>query len=164
MTELQYPNTQGTERELLTEYMDWYRSTILRKIEGASDETLRARIVPSQTTLLGIVKHLAWVETWWFQVVFAGRAEADPWSGRDLDADWRLESHETTDEIIASYREACAASRLVVAEADDLDATSARPGKDYNLRRVLIHMIEETARHAGHADILRELIDGQTGD
>ena len=164
MTELQYPNTKGTERELLNEYLEWYRSAILRKIEGASDETVRARIVPSQTTLLGIVKHLAWIEIWWFQMVFAGRQVDLPTSDEDPDGDWRIEPRETAEQIIAFYREACAESRAIVAGTEDLDAESVRAGKKYNLRRILIHMIEETARHTGHADILRELIDGQTGD
>ncbi len=164
MSDLQYPSTTGTERQLLTEYLDWYRAAILRKIEGASDETLRARIVPSQTTLLGIVKHLAWVEIWWFQMVFAGRPGEYPGTDEDPDADFRIEPEETTEQVIAFYRDSCAESRAIVEATDDLDAASLREGpKTWNMRRILIHMIEETARHAGHADILRELIDGQTG-
>ena len=163
MTELKYPSPSGSERELLIEYLDWYRAAIHRKIEGASDETLRKKIVPSETTLLGIVKHLAWVEIWWFQMVLSGRKVRYPGSKDDRDADWRIESHETTEEIVAFYRDACAESRRIVDEAQDLDMESKRRGTTYNLRRIMIHMIEETARHAGHADILRELIDGTTG-
>ncbi|HVF53709.1 MAG TPA: DinB family protein [Actinomycetota bacterium] len=163
MTELRHPSTTGSERELLIEYLDWYRDAIVRKMDGASDETLRAQKVGSATTLLGIVKHLAWVEIWWFQIVFAGRDIEDPWSEENPDADWRIEPHETTDEILAFYREACEESRAIVKATDDLDTKAVRPGKIYNLRRILIHMIEETARHAGHADILRELIDGRVG-
>lgn len=149
----------------MTEYLDWYRAAILRKVEGASDETLRARIVPSQTTLLGIVKHLAWVEIWWFQMVFAGRQGDDPWTEEGPDSDFRIEPHETSEQIVAFYRETCAESRAIVDATDDLDALSVRDGTNkYNLRRTMIRMIEETARYAGHADILRELIDGQTGD
>jgi uncharacterized damage-inducible protein DinB len=166
MTELEYPNTSGTETQLLGEYLDWYRTAILRKIEGASDETLRARVVPSQTTLLGLVKHLAWVEIGWFQEVFAGRKVDSIWSEEDPDADFRIEAGETSEQIISFYREACAESRAIVEEAGDMEAESAsdREGRTYNLRRIMIHMIEETARHTGHADILRELLDGQTGD
>ena len=164
MTELEYPDPKGTERDLLNQYLDWYRAAILRKIDGASDEALRARIVPSQTTLLGIVKHLAYVEIWWFQIVFAGREVEDDWDEQDPDADWRIEPDDTTERVVSFYRETCDESRAIVASADDFDAESARAGKKYNLRRIMIHMIEETARHAGHADILRELIDGQTGD
>lgn len=163
MAELQFPGTKGSERALLNEYLDWYRAAILRKIEGASDETLRARIVPSETTLLGIVKHLAWVEIWWFQTIFAGREDNHPSTDEDPDADFRIEPNETTELIVAFYRDACAESRAIADAAENLDAESLRPGKSYNLRRILIHMIEETARHTGHADILRELIDGQTG-
>jgi hypothetical protein len=110
MTELQYPSTTGSERELLIEYLDWYRAAILRKVEGASEETLRARVVPSQTTLLGMVKHLAWVEIWWFQMVMAGRQIEEPWGEDDPDADFRIEPHETTELILNFYREACAES------------------------------------------------------
>ena len=164
MTELQYPSKTGSERQLLIEYLDWYRDTIIRKMEGASDETLRAKIVPSHTTLLGIVKHLAWVEVWWFQIVFAGKDIAYPGSKSDPDADWRIEPHETTEDIVTLYRGACDENRAIVDATDDLDARSAKEGFPHSLRRTMIHMIEETARHAGHADILRELIDGQTGD
>lgn len=164
MTELQYLSATGTERQLLIEYLDWFRAAILRKIEGASDKTLRAKIVPSQTTLLGIVKHLAWAEIWWFQKVFAGREVDEPWTDEDPDVDWSIESHETTEEIVALYREACAESRAIVDGTQDLDAESIGVGKKYNLRRIMIHIFEETARHTGHADILRELIDGQTGE
>jgi uncharacterized damage-inducible protein DinB len=164
LSELQYPSTTGSERDLLNEYLDWYRLAILRKIEGASEETLRKRLVPSQTTLLGIVKHLAWVEIWWFQMVFAGRDIEDPYDEKDPDGEWRIEEGETAESIVAFYKEACAQSRTIAADAPSLDAESAKPGKKWNLRRILIHMIEETARHTGHADILRELLDGRTGD
>jgi len=164
MTELQYPSTYGPERQLLIEYLDWYRTAILRKIDGASDETLRAKIVSSKTTLLGIVKHLAWVEIWWFQMVFAGRQLDDPYDD-DPDHDWNVGPEETTQSIVDFYKDACDASRAIVDETPDLDAFSAIEGpKKWNLRRIMIHMIEETARHAGHADILRELTDGRTGD
>ncbi|MFN2526861.1 MAG: DinB family protein, partial [Actinomycetota bacterium] len=151
MTELQFPSTSGSERQLLNEYLDWYRAAILRKIDGASDEMLRARLVPSKTTLLGIVKHLAWVEIWWFQIVFAGR-DVEGYRRDDSDWDWDIASDETTQGVIELYKDACHQSRAIVEEATDLDAVSVRgrreDGKKYNLRRTLIHMIEETARHA----------------
>ena len=137
MTELQFPTTKGSERALLNEYLDWYRAAILRKIEGASDETLRARIVPSQTTLLGIVKHLARVEVSWFQIVFAGREVDDPSTDDDPDADWRIEAQETTEQIIVSCRDACAESHAIVHATENLDAESVGGGKKYNLRRIL---------------------------
>jgi uncharacterized damage-inducible protein DinB len=162
LSELQYPSRVGSEKELLTEYLDWYREAILRKMEGASEETLRKKIVPSQTTLLGIVKHLAWVEVWWFQMVFDGRDVEDP-EKDDPDFDWRIEPHDTTAAILQLYRGACNESRAIVDATDDLGSLSARGDPKYSLRRTLIHMIEETARHAGHADIIREVVDGQTG-
>lgn len=163
MTELQYPSTTGTEKELLVEYLDWYRAAILRKLEGASEETLRKKLLPSRTTLLGIVKHLAWVEIWWFQEVMAGRVvEEPPHDENDHDWDWDVDA-ESTEEIVNFYKQACDESRAIVASMD-LDALSlVEHEKTWNLRRTMIHMIEETARHAGHADIIRELIDGQTG-
>ena len=166
MSGFKHPSPSGTERQLLTEYLDWYRAAILRKMEGASDETLRKRIVASETTLLGIVKHLAWVEISWFQIVFAGRQVDDPWTEGDPDSDWRIKAGETTEEILQFYRDACAESRAIVDGAADLDALSVGEAGDnkHNLRRIMIHMMEETARHAGHADILRESIDGQTGE
>lgn len=164
MSDLQYPSRSGSERQLLTEFLDWYRAAILRKMEGASDATLRKHIVESETTLLGIVKHLAWVELSWFQIVFAGRDVDDPWTEEDPDSDWRIEAGETTEQILQFYRDACAESRAIVKSTGDLDALSAREKPKHSLRRIMIHMIEETARHAGHADILRESIDGHTGD
>jgi uncharacterized damage-inducible protein DinB len=162
---LRYPGTSGSERELLDQYLDWYRAAIVRKLDGASDETVRASIVSSKTTLLGIVKHLAWVEIWWFQIIFAGRDVEDP-GADDPDFDWVIEPGETTEGIIQFYKDACEESRVIVEGAESLDALSARTrrGENHNLRRIMIHMIEETARHAGHADILREIIDGVTGE
>ena len=163
MAELQFPSTKGSERDLLNEYLDWYRAAILRKIEGASDETLQKKIVSSETTLLGIVKHLAWIETWWFQSIFAGREIDFPWTDEDPDADFRVEPNETTEQIVAFYLRACDQSRAIADAAPSFEAESVVADGRYNLRSILIHMIEETARHTGHADILRELIDGVTG-
>ena len=165
VTELSYPDASGSERELLDQYLDWYRAAIVRKLEGGSDETVRARVVSSKTTLLGIVKHLAWVEIFWFQIIFAGRDVEDP-GADDPDYDWVITPEETTEGIIELYKSACDESRAIVQQAESLDGISsrARRGQNYNLRRIMIHMIEETARHAGHADILREIIDGVTGE
>jgi Protein of unknown function (DUF664) len=164
MTELQYPNTKGTERELLNEYLDWYRSAILRKTEGASDETFGRGSFLRRRLCWGLSSTSHGSRSGGSQMVFAGRQVDFPTSDEDPDADWRIEPQETAEQIIAFYREACAESRAIVAGTEALDAESVRAGKRYNLRRILIHMIEETARHTGHADILRELIDGQTGD
>ena len=126
-------------------------------------------MVPSGTKLLGLVKHLAFVERYWFQQIFAGRECEYPWTDEDPDADFRIEPHETTQQIVDLYVGECAENRSIVASAslDELargrkKANDPRPG--FNLRWILVHMIEETARHNGHADILREQIDGSTGE
>ena len=158
------PPPAAPERDLLATFLDYNRQTLLWKLSGLDDEAVRRRLVPSQTTLLGMVKHLAYVERWWFQRVFAGREVAFPWSERDPDADWRIEPGESTAEILALYEAETAISRRIMAEAASLDEIARLPGREQSLRWILVHMIEETARHVGHADVLRELIDGATGE
>jgi uncharacterized damage-inducible protein DinB len=159
-----YPSYAAPERELLTAFLDWHRATLLLKVAGLDDEALRRRLVLSQTTLLGLVKHLGYVERSWFQMRFAGEDLPVPWSDADPDADWRIEPDESTASILAFYKEQVARSRAIVAAEPSLDAVAKAPGRQETLRGILVHMIEETARHNGHADILRELIDGTTGE
>lgn len=158
------PSPLAPERELLDAFLDYHRATLLQKVAGVSDADLRRRFVPSQTTLLGMVKHLAYVERSWFQIRFAGEDLPVPWTEQDPDADFRIEPDETTAAILAFYRAEVARSRAITAAAS-LDDRAKRPSRDreYTLRWIMLHMIEETARHNGHADILRELIDGVTG-
>ena len=158
------PPPAAPERELLAAFLDFHRQTLLWKLSGLDDEAVRSRLVPSQTTLLGMVKHLAYVERWWFQRVFAGRDVAFPWSERDPDADWRVEPGESTAEIVTLYEAETAISRRIVAELASLDEVARLPGHGHSLRWIVVHMLEETARHNGHADVLRELIDGATGE
>jgi uncharacterized damage-inducible protein DinB len=161
------PLRTGPEKETLEEFLDYHRDTLLWKISGLSDHDLRQRMVPSGTSLLGIVKHLGFVEQNWF-FGFAGMEYETPvpWTDEDPDADFRIEPHETTKAILDFYGAKCAMSRQIVAAAS-LDDISKRkevpPEGPPTLRWILIHMIEETARHNGHADILREQIDGATG-
>jgi hypothetical protein len=130
------------ERAVLETFLDLYRDAIIRKVRGVSDEAARLRLVGSATTLGGIVKHLHWVELEWFQRVLARRS---------------------VERLLAGYEAACATSRATAAaHALDDVAPHFRMG-EVSLRWIYVHMIEETARHAGHADILRELIDGTTG-
>ncbi len=150
------------EKVQLCAFLDWYRDTLLRKVSGLSREQLTRRLVPSPTTLLGLVKHLAYVERTWFGRVFAGQDLPDPWTKEDPDVDFRIEPGETAEGVIAFYREECDRSRRIVQGAS-LDDVARLPGRDQTLRWILIHMIEETARHAGHVDILRELTDGAVG-
>jgi len=130
------------ERAVLETFLDLYRDAIIRKVRGVSDEAARLRLVGSATTLGGIVKHLHWVELEWFQRVLARRS---------------------VERLLAGYEAACATSRATAAaHALDDVAPHFRMG-EVSLRWIYVHMIEETARHAGHADILRELIDGTAG-
>jgi uncharacterized damage-inducible protein DinB len=155
----------GDEKEILTGYLDHYRRMIVKLCEGLTDEQLRRPMTPTGLTVLGLVKHLAVVERWWFQEHVANDPSAhwdfDP---KDPDADFRIERDETTQQILAMYEAACRGSRQIIA-GSSLDAPVERPERrhDYNVRWVLVNMLVETARHCGHADIMRESLDGTTG-
>ena len=148
---------------MLNAWLDYHRATLLQKLQGLDDADLRRPLVSSGTSLLGIVKHLAYVERWWFCIVFAGQDLDVPWTEEDPDADWRIEPDDTTEEIIALYRRETARSKTCIENAGG-DDVARYPNSSKTLRWVLVHMIEETARHNGHADIIRELIDGSTGE
>lgn len=155
----------GTEKEVLGGFLDHYRRTLLDVCAGLSEEQLHRAMVPSGTSLLGLVKHLAYTERGWFQENVANEKFDYPFdTDDDVDADFRVAEDETSDEVIELYERACARSRqaLEAASLDDLVQNPERSA-DYNVRWVVVHMIEETARHVGHADILREQLDGRTG-
>jgi hypothetical protein len=154
----------GAEKESLKVALDRHRDAILWKLEGLDDEQLRRSMVPSGTSLLGLVKHLAAVEYGWFCDTFGRETEPLPFDDDDPDADLRIEPGETTEDVLAFYGRARATADQVIAELDVEDTGTAWFGDAVSLRWVLIHMVEETARHAGHVDILRELIDGMAGD
>lgn len=148
---------------MLLAFLDYYRSVMIRKVEGVDDGGLRMSPVASGTSLGGLTKHLAYVERSWFQEFFASREVEYPWSDTDSDAEFRVEDEDTADGLIALYRQECEESRRIVADAD-LDRTVEGRRGEVSLRWILVHMIEETARHAGHADLIREMIDGSVGD
>jgi uncharacterized damage-inducible protein DinB len=158
------------EMDSLLAFLDFHRATLLWKVGGLSKEELSRPLTPSGTNLLGLVKHLAYVERYWFAIFFAGLDLELPWSDEDPDADWRVGEDETVDQVVALYQAEVARSRTVVAGAspDDRGRSSIvrrdGPASAFSLRWILLHMIEETARHNGHADILRELTDGATGE
>ena len=154
----------GSEKECLHTSLDRHRDVILWKLDGLDDADLRRPMTLSGTNLLGLVKHLASVEYGWFCQTFGRETEPLPFDEDDENADLRVQPDETTDDIVAFYGRARAAADQVIADVD-LDATgTAWFGDAVSMRWVLIHMTEETARHAGHVDIVRELIDGATGD
>jgi len=154
----------GEEKQSLHVSLDRHRDVVLWKVAGLGDEALRRPMTPSGTSLLGLVKHLAAVEYGWFCQTFGRETEPLPFDDEDVDADLRVEPHETTADVLAFYGRARAAADAVIDELEVDDVGTAWFGEAVSMRWVLIHMVEETARHAGHMDILRELIDGATGD
>ncbi|WFE31403.1 DinB family protein [Micromonospora sp. WMMD975] len=155
------------ERTLLDAFLDFQRDALVRKCDGLSDEQLRSRPVPSSAlSLLGLVRHLATVERWYFQAVIAGTSPGDLF---DLTDDFDAPFHDVADATgpgtFALWREEVAASRRIAATRS-LDTVGRTPGTgaERSLRWVLTHMIDEYARHLGQADIMREAIDGRTGE
>lgn len=158
------PAYLGAEREQLTVFLDYQRGVMLRKVANLDDALLRTPGTPSDVTLLGILKHLAYVERYWFPSVFSGEDVTFPWTAEDPDADWRAEPEETVEEIAALYRAEIERARAIVAASSLDDTCIDGRGRTNDLRGIMIHMIEETARHLGHADVIREALDGATGD
>jgi uncharacterized damage-inducible protein DinB len=162
--------TTTSERDALGQYLDYQRETILLKTEGLSKEQLGRPIPTSGLTLAGLLYHLAFVEEDWFEVDFLGLPKREEWQidrAADPDFDFRLALEKDPDELRRRYRDACDRSRQITADARDLDQLSVSTpidGKPFTLRWLLLHLIEETARHAGHADLLREAIDGAVGE
>lgn len=151
------------EKESLLAFLDQQRDVMVWKLEGLDDDDLRRSMVPSGTNLLGLVKHLAAVEYGWFCLTFGRETEPLPFDEDDPDADLRVDPEETTDDVKAFYGRARAAADQTIAELDLDDTGTSWTGETVSMRWVLLHMIEETARHAGHADIVRELIDESIG-
>jgi Protein of unknown function (DUF664) len=164
------PQPATDERTTITEFLDYQRATLLMKVDGLGTAELAHRLPTSALTLVGLIKHLALVEDDWIQVKFLGLPELEPWASApwDDDRDWEFNTAGNDDpgELRALYRAACERSRLGVADVamDALSAATDRDGKRWTLRWVLTHLIEETARHNGHADLLREAVDGTTGE
>jgi uncharacterized damage-inducible protein DinB len=164
------PEFAADERGTLAQFLDYQRDTLLLKTEGLDAAQLSARLPTSELTLAGLLKHLALVEDDWMQVRFLGLPEAEPWASAPWDADRDWEFHSATDEdpdeLRTRYRAACERSRAAAAAAslDDLSATPSRNGRHWSLRWILMHLLEETSRHNGHADLLREAIDGEVGE
>ena len=154
----------GGEKESLHVSLERHRQAVLWKIEGLDDEQLRRPMTPTGTTLLGLVKHLGAMEYNWFSEPFGRETEPLPLSDDDPEMDLRIEPDETTADILGFYERSRAASDAVIDKHGVEDLGTAWFGEQVSMRWVLIHMIEETARHAGHIDIVRELIDGAAGD
>ena len=154
------------ERETLEGFLEYHRRALSGKLrEGLSEEDARRRLVPSLTTLLGLVSHAAAVERNWFQHYLGGKPREEiAGNARGDDASWDVGSDKTIDGVIAELESACAVSRQIAAGfALDQTVPHDQLGQ-VSLRWIYVHIIREHARHIGHADILRELIDGATGD
>jgi uncharacterized damage-inducible protein DinB len=171
------PPENGPEADQLAAFLDFQRATVLLKCEGMSPEQLaRAAVPSSELTLGGLLNHLALVEDWWFRVQFLGEEHVPPWAEVDWDADpdweFRTAADDSPDELRRLLGEAIANSDQNirhVLDADGLDGLSVRESRHaqegrFSLRWILLHMIEEYARHNGHADLIRESIDGSTGE
>ena len=160
-------HTSG-EREMLEGMLDWYRAGVVAKVADASHRVATATPLRSPTSLAGLVKHLALVEDSWWAEDFAGLPEADWYAAVDWGADRDWEFHTVDDEPLSlqleRYQAACERGRQIAAgrDLDEIGADTSR--REFSLRFVYLHLIEETARHLGHLDVLRELLDGTTGE
>lgn len=160
------PPLRGGERETLRAFLDYHRATLAVKCDGLTDEELRRRSSPPSTlSLLALVRHLAEVERTWFRRVIAGEDVPLIWSTTGDFQEAYDAAGADVPEAFAAWRREVAHSRRVEREAASLDVTGhqARWGEDVSLRLVMLHMIHEYARHNGHADFLREAIDGSVG-
>ncbi|GAA4711392.1 DinB family protein [Nocardioides conyzicola] len=159
------------ERTTIQGFLDHHRDVLRRKCAGLTPEQLATAHPPASMTLGGMLKHLAYVENWWSVGVFLGEQPGEPWGSVDWAADGDWDWHSAADddpaEVLALYEAEVAAADRVYAGAglDDLAVRAHhRTGERSNLRWILMHLVEEYARHNGHADLIREAIDGQVGD
>lgn len=164
------PATTADEHTTLVQFLDYQRATLLLKAEGLDREQLNQPLPTASLTLAGLLKHLAFVEDSWIQKVLLGRPLPEPWAGAPFDSDEDWDFHSAPDDDPDTLRElylaACERTRAGI-EGVALDAVSlghSRSGEQFSLRWILVHLIEETARHCGHADLLREAIDGAVGE
>jgi hypothetical protein len=163
-TEEELVGTAG-ERELLEGFLEYHRHVLSGKLRGLSEAAARRRLVPSATTPIGLVKHAAAVERAWFWHYLGGRPrEQIAGNARGDAASWAVGPDETIAGVTAEFGQACAESRRIAAGFALGDTVPHDRLGPVSLRWIYVHMIREHARHAGHADILREQADGATGD
>lgn len=162
------PTRPAADRtEVLVRYLDYYRAVLLAKIDGLGEEQLRGSILPSGWSPLELVKHLTYVEMRWLEWGFEGAEVGDPW-GDNQDGRWRVAADEVTSDLVAALRERGRTTAAIAGRhaLDDLGAPGERWDGDPEptLERVLLHLVQEYARHIGHLDVVRELLDGRTGE
>ncbi|HEX2905121.1 MAG TPA: DinB family protein [Jatrophihabitans sp.] len=162
------PPTAADEKATLLAFLDYQRQTLLLKCAGLSPEQLLARSVPpSSLCLLGLVRHLTEVEFGWLHVRFAGEPDREIYGPGDADLEVSEADAQSVAEAFGRYAEFVARSQQIVAGADLSQLTCTphqRTGEHFSLRWILDHLLEEYARHNGHADLLREAIDGTVGE
>jgi len=165
--EVQYDDIPRTadERATLVAFLEWQRSTLKRKCAGLTAEQLRRRsAAPSTLSLLGLIRHMTDVERGWFRRTLGREDVGDPYAtDADPDADFNDIDDADIDETFAAWRSECERASQVIARYQLADEGRQRTGRAVSLRWILVHMIEEYSRHNGHADLLRERIDGATG-
>ena len=151
------------ERSVLLGYLAYHRAVLARKLDGVSDaDARRAAVPPSPLTLLGLVRHMTDVERWWFRRVLV--ADDVPALFAD-EEEWDAPADATVADALRAFWDEVAVVDQILARASMDDVSTGDPtGGGHTLRRTIVHMIEEYARHCGHADLLREVIDGRTGD
>jgi uncharacterized damage-inducible protein DinB len=168
------PPVSGDETAMLLGFLDFHRATLAWKVEGLDAGGLRTTVGASAMTLGGMLKHLAFVELSWFADDLFGRPLGEPWDSVDWKADrdweWRTAADDTPEELLALWRGSVERARALVDEAledgglDRLAVRRWKDGRTPTLRWIVVHMIEEYARHNGHADLIRESIDGAVGE
>ncbi len=156
----------GDECAVVSWLLDYHRHVLVRKVAGITDEEARTTVAPSDLTLLGLVRHLALVEQYWFGEVFLGLNETSHWDDPDdRDRDFHPLPNDTlADALRVLHAEIERARRIASTTSFDTTAVGRRDGQPVSLRWIMVHLVEEYARHCGHADFLRQAIDGATGD
>ncbi len=168
------PPPAGDETATLLGFLDFQRATLAWKCRGLDSAGMTATVGVSMMTPGGLLKHMAYVEDNWFSRSLYGHEKAPPWNTVDWEADqdweWHSAADDSPDELMALWQSAVERSRELMAEAladgglDRLAVRSWPDGRSPSLRWIVVHMIEEYARHNGHADLIREVVDGQTGE
>ncbi|MFD9520728.1 DinB family protein [Streptomyces sp. NPDC059979] len=166
--ERQWPSTSADdELRLQWEFLSFLRVTVVNKIAGLATSQAAATPLPTSPfmSLTGVVKHLTAVERFWMSIVGGGSDLPSLWEADDVNADWQLNESDTPSGIVAAYRaEWCRSEQALAGKTADDRATRSVSGEEYTVRWLLSHVIQETARHAGHMDLLREMADGARGE
>lgn len=159
------PDFNGNEEILLPQFLDFQRATLLAKSEGLDEQQARITVGGSDLSMIGLIRHMADVERFWFRMCFHGEEVGFRWRSPDQrDLDFHPSPDDTLAEARVAYIDEMDHSREIVANAS-LDGRVVHHPRDHqiDLRWIMLHMIAETARHCGHADLIRQSIDGLTG-